>query len=92
MINYTLNGAWGKTIPDEKLKKALLDFGIELEVEPRRDGLSNININIDDEKILQSKKRAPRKSKATNGDGIAEKGEGAGKVRTKRSTKQIIKN
>ncbi len=60
MIEYSLNGAWGKTIPDEKLKERLADFGIDLEVEARRDGLSNVRIRIDDEKILKRKKRANR--------------------------------
>lgn len=91
MISYSLNGAWGKTIPDEKLKKALLNFGIELEVEPRRDGLSNVKINIDDEKILQTKKRAPRRSKATSEGDITRKDEGASKTHPKKSAKQTTK-
>lgn len=63
MIEYSLFGAWGKTIPDEKLKEALTNFGIQLEVEARKDGLSNVKISIDDEKILHSKKRTGRKRK-----------------------------
>ena len=63
MIEYLLNGAWGKVIPDEKLKKTLSDFGIELEVEARRDGLSNVKIKIDDEKILKRRKRSRTVSK-----------------------------
>lgn len=65
MISYTLNGAWGKTIPDDKLKKSLLDLGIELEVEARRDGLSNVKINIDEDKILNGQKKAVRKRRTT---------------------------
>ena len=65
MIEYSLNGAWGKTIPDEKLKKALADLGITLEVEARRDGLSNVKISIDSEKILRNKKRTNTKKSKT---------------------------
>lgn len=71
MIEYSLNGAWGKTIPDEKLKEVLADFGIGLDVEARCDGLSNVKIKIDDEKILKRKKRnSTRKNKTA---GVAEK-------------------
>ena len=86
MIEYTLNGAWGKVIPDEKLIKAILDFGIDLKVEARRDGLSNVKITIDDEKILSGKKKAPRKSKAAAEESIAGKTEDAGKPRAKRAS------
>lgn len=55
MIEYSLNGAWGKTIADEDLKKALADFGVELDAEARRDGLSDVKIKIDDEKIMKKK-------------------------------------
>lgn len=65
MIEYSLSGAWGKTIPDEKLKEILMDFGVELEVEARRDGLSNVKIRIDDEKILKRKKRSRTVKKST---------------------------
>lgn len=61
MIEYLLKGAWGKTIPDEKLIEVLSDFGVELEVEARRDGLSDVKIRIDDEKILKRKKRTAAK-------------------------------
>jgi len=58
MIEYSLNGAWGKTIPSEELAKALSDFGVSVDVELRKDGLSNVKICIDDEKILQPEKKA----------------------------------
>lgn len=65
MIEYSLNGAWGKTIPDDKLKEALADFGVELDVEARRDGLTNVRIKIDDEKILKRKKRSSVRKSST---------------------------
>ena len=68
MIEYSLHGAWGKTIPDEKLKEILSDFGVELEVEARRDGLSNVKIRIDDEKILKRKKRSRTVKQSTSED------------------------
>ena len=86
MIEYILNGAWGKVIPDEKLTKAILDFGIDLKVEARRDGLSNVKIIIDDEKILSSKKRTPRKSKATEEESVIGKAKDTVKPRTKRAS------
>lgn len=92
MISYALHGAWGKDIPDEELTKALLDFGIELKVEARKDGLSNVNIDIDDEKILKRKKGTPRRSKAASGENNSEKKETAEKTRTKKaSTKRTTK-
>lgn len=65
MISYILNGAWGKDVPSDKLEKALIDFGVDLKVELRKDGLSNIRISIDDEKILSVKKKVTRKRKTT---------------------------
>ena len=57
MIEYSLNGAWGKVIPDAALLERLSDFGIELHVERRRDNLLYIKMNIDDEKIMKRRKR-----------------------------------
>lgn len=85
MIEYSLNGAWGKTIPDEKLKEMLLDFGVELEVEARRDGLSNVKIRIDDEKILKRKKRSRTVKKSTTEDATPADKE---KKTTKKATKK----
>ncbi len=87
MIEYSLNGAWGKTIPDEKLKEILLDFGVELEVEARRDGLSNVKIRIDDEKILKRKKRSRtvKKNTTTEDATTADKEK---KTTTKKATKK----
>lgn len=85
MIEYSLNGAWGKTIPDEKLKEMLLDFGVELEVEERRDGLSNVKIRIDDEKILKRKKRSRTVKKSTTEDATPADKE---KKTTKKATKK----
>lgn len=87
MIEYSLNGAWGKTIPDEKLKEALSDFGVELEVEARRDGLSNVKIQIDDEKILKRKKRSRTVSKkSTTEDTVSTEKEK--KTTTKKAAKK----
>ena len=63
MIDYSLNGAWGNTIPDQKLKEALADLGIFLDVEARRDGLTNVKISIDDAKILNRRKRSASRKK-----------------------------
>ncbi|MBQ2695100.1 hypothetical protein IJG04_00455 [Candidatus Saccharibacteria bacterium] len=65
MITYKLNGAWGNEVPDEKLTKVLSDLGIKLEVEARTDGLSNVQIAIDDKKVMKGKKRATKKTVAT---------------------------
>ena len=65
MIEYIRNGAWGKVVPDSELNDALQYAGIQLTVERRRDGLSNVKINIDDEKILQRWKRYGRKKQKT---------------------------
>ena len=66
MLSYSLQGAWGKDIPDKKLSKALSDFGVKLDVEARKDGLSNIKIVIDDDKILEkTKKIESEKTKKT---------------------------
>lgn len=51
---------------DENLKRALADFGVELDVEARRDGLTNVIIKIDDENILKRKKRTSRKINPTD--------------------------
>lgn len=85
MIEYSLNGAWGKTIPDENLKRALADFGVEFDVEARRDGLTNVKIKIDDESILKRKKRASRRSNSTD---VAKKVEKVAKEPTKKATKK----
>ena len=61
MIQYSMIGAWGKTIPDKELLKALSNFGVVLDVELRKDGLSNVKISIDDEKILKNAKKASGK-------------------------------
>lgn len=74
MIEYLLNGAWGKTVPDEELLKKLADFGVELTVEARHDGLSKVAIRIDDEKILRKKTRAAgRRAKSTGAEDKASK-------------------
>lgn len=64
MIEYSLNGAWGNTIPDEKLTEVLNDLGVELKVEARRDGLSNVRIRIDEAKVMRRKKKASSKKAA----------------------------
>lgn len=87
MIEYSLNGAWGKTIPDENLKKALADFGVELDVEARRDGLSNVKITIDDEKILKRKKRTSSRSSSAD---AAAKGKKTAKAPVKRVAKKAL--
>lgn len=87
MIEYSLNGAWGKTIPDEKLKEILSDFGVEFEVEARRDGLSNVKIRIDDEKILKRKKRSRTVSKKSTTED-ADPTEKEKKTTTKKAAKK----
>ena len=57
MIEYSLNGAWGKEVPSDELAKVLENFGVTLTVEQRKDGLSNVKICIDDEKILQPEQK-----------------------------------
>lgn len=57
MIEYSINGAWGDEIPNEQLLERLLDFGIEMSVERRRDNLLNIKMCIDNEKIMKRRKR-----------------------------------
>ena len=32
MIEYSMNGAWGKTIPSDELTKALSEFGVVVTV------------------------------------------------------------
>ena len=65
MIRYSLQGAWGKDIPDKKVLKALSDFGVKLDVSARKDGLSNIIIEINDEKILGKSTKEPSTKKVT---------------------------
>lgn len=63
MISYFVNAAWGDTVPDTELVKALRSMGVELKVEQRKDKLFNIEINIDEDRVLQNKKKTPSKKK-----------------------------
>ena len=97
MIKYSLQGAWGNVIPDKKLLKALSDFGIELNVERRKDNLSNIKLSIDDDKILKkdlgkktssSTKKTTSKVKET---GVTKKKEDSKKINKTVSKKSTSK-
>lgn len=57
MIEYSMNGAWGKEILDEQLLERMADFGIEMSVERRRDNLLTIKMCIDNEKIMKRRKK-----------------------------------
>lgn len=66
MIEYSLNGAWGKEIPEEQLLERLSDFGIEMSVERRKDALYDIKISIDNEKIMKRRKRKASSKNVSN--------------------------
>lgn len=66
MIEYSMNGAWGKEIPEEQLLERLSEFGIEMSVERRKDALFNIKICIDNEKIMKRRKRKTSNKNTAN--------------------------
>lgn len=84
MLEYYLDGAWGKE-PDKKLVKALQKMGIGLEVTQRRDKLINIKLTIDDEQIL--KNQAPSSCKKAAAKKPAEKKAAEKKVSASKAAK-----
>lgn len=64
MLQYNMNGAWGEE-PNKKLVKELQKLGITLDVSRRPDNLVNINLIIDDEKIMSGLSKTTTSHKKT---------------------------
>ena len=67
MVEYNMNGAWhfGDDL-SKKAQAALKKIGVSFEAERREDGLYNVDIAIDETKLLSEKAPATKSKKTTS--------------------------